>query len=236
MTERTAVQNPILKYAQDLGWEIVSRPGAEARRGFDATAVSIQDRSRNASLFFDDILYQKAKEFNPKLEDTKEELVRKLSILPNNIQGNRDFLSYLRGEKTFYCKPENREFNLILIDFNNPANNIYHVTEEYYYFNGHYGNRADIVFLINGIPVVVIECKNATLDEAIAIGIDQIRRYHKETPEMMIPQQMFTVTESLGFSYGVTWNMNRRSIFNWRQEEVGRLEDKVKTFFEGIRD
>jgi len=231
MTERTAVQNPILKYAQDLGWEIISRPDAEVKRGFDTIAVSIQDRARNASLFFNDILYQKTKEFNHKLEDTKEELVRKLSILPNNIQGNRDFLAYLRGEKTFYSKAENREFNLTLIDFHNPVNNSYQVTEEYYYFNGHYGNRADIVFLINGIPVVVIECKNATLDEAIAIGIDQLRRYHKETPEMIIPQQMFTVTESLGFSYGVTWNMNKRSIFNWKQEQVGRLEDKVKTFF-----
>jgi len=236
MTERTTVQNPILKYAHDLGWEIVSPPDTEAKRGFDTIAVSIQDRARNASLFFNDILYQKAKEFNHKLEDTKEELVRKLSILPNTIQGNRDFLAYLRGEKTFYSKAENREYNLTLTDFHNPANNIYQVTEEYYYFNGHFGNREDIVFLVNGIPVVVIECKNAAVDEAIAIGIDQLRRYHKETPEMMIPQQMFTVTESLGFSYGVTWNMNKRSIFNWRQEEVGRLEDKVKTFFEGIRD
>jgi type I restriction enzyme R subunit len=231
MTERTLVQNPILKYAQDLGWEIVSRPDAEAKRGFDTIAVSIQERARNASLFFNDILYQKVRQFNPKLEDTKEELVRKLSILPNTIQGNRAFLAYLRGEKTFYSKAENREFNLTLIDFPNPVNNIYQVTEEYYYFNGRFGNRADIVFLINGIPVVVIECKNAALDEAIAIGIDQLRRYHKETTEMMIPEQMFTVTESLGFSYGVTWNMNKRSIFNWKQEQVGRLEDKVKTFF-----
>src|SRR3989339_1194314 len=231
MTERTAVQKPILKYAQDLGWEIISRPDAEVKRVFDTIAVSIQDRARNASLFFDDILYQKARQFNPKLEDTKEELVRKLSILPNTIQGNRDFLAYLKGEKTFYSKAENREYNLTLIDFHNPVNNSYRVTEEYYYFNGHYGNRADIVFLINGIPVVVIERKNATLDEAIAIGIDQLRRYHKEPPEMMMPQQMFSVTESLGFSYGVTWNLNKRSIFRWRQEEVGRLEDKIKTFY-----
>lgn len=242
MTERTAVQNPILKYAQDLGWVIVSRSNAENLRGFSPVGgqisyeissggASAQVRACYASLFFDNILYQKAKEFNPKLEDTKEELIRKLSILQSSIQGNKDFLSYLRGEKTFFSKEDNREYNLTLIDFKNPENNLYHVTEEYYYFNGHYGNREDIVFLINGIPVVVIECKNAALDEAIAIGIDQIRRYHKETPEMMVPQQMFTVTESLGFSYGVTWNLNKRSIFNWREQEVGRLEDKVKSFF-----
>jgi type I restriction enzyme R subunit len=77
----------------------------------------------------------------------------------------------------------------------------------------------------------VIECKNTALDEAIAIGIDQIRRYHKETPQMMVPQQMFTVPESLGQSYRVTWNLNKRSIFNWQQEEIGKLENKVKSFF-----
>ncbi len=107
----------------------------------------------------------------------------------------------------------------------------YHVTEEYYLNNGRYGNREDVVFLINGIPVVIVECKNATKDEALAIGIDQIRRYHRETPEMLIPQQMFTVTESLGFSYGVTWNLNRKNLFNWKEEEIGNLESKIKTFF-----
>jgi len=231
VSERVGVQNPILQYAQALGWEIISRADAEGKRGFAAQGVTIQDRSRNAALFFSDALYQKAKEFNPKLEDTKEELVRKLSILQSSIQGNKDFLAYLRGEKTFFSKSENREYNLTLIDFKNSKNNIYHITDEYYCFNGHYGNREDIVFLINGIPIVVIECKNATLDEAIAIGIDQVRRYHTETPEMMIPEQLFSVTESLGFSYGVTWNLNKRSIFNWRQDEVGRLEDKIKAFF-----
>ena len=125
MTERTSVQNPILKYAQDLDWDIVSRPDAEAKRGFDANAVSIQERAHSASVFFSDILYQKAKKFNPKLEDTKEELTRKLSILPNTIQGNRNFLAYLKREKTFFSKRDNREYNLTLIDFHNPGNNIY---------------------------------------------------------------------------------------------------------------
>jgi type I restriction enzyme R subunit len=107
---------------------------------------------------------------------------------------------------------------------------VYEVTEEYYLFNGQYANREDVVFLINGIPVLVIECKNATKDEAIAIGIDQIRRYHRETPEFFSPEQIFTATESIGFSYGVTWNLIKRNIFNWKEKEIGNLEAKVKSF------
>ena len=86
------------------------------------------------------------------------------------------------------------------------------------------------MFLINGIPVLVIECKNASKVEAVALGVDQIRRYHRETPELFVSQQMFTATDAIGFSYGVTWNTVRRNIFNWNDEEVGKLEAKVKSF------
>ncbi|MFO0795546.1 MAG: hypothetical protein U0586_15950 [Candidatus Brocadiaceae bacterium] len=57
----------------------------------------------------------------------------------------------------------------------------------------------------------IIECKNTTVDEAIAIGIDQLRRA-KETPEMMVPQQMFTVTESLLLPRCYSGNMNQKHI------------------------
>lgn len=231
-TEHKIVQARILKYANEIGWTIISQGEAESRRGFDTSAASPREKAKNASRFFTDTLFEKVKGFNPKFKDSKADLLRVLDLPLPTIQGNRDFLFYLQGEKTFFSKEENREFNLILIDYENPANNIFEVTEEFYLFNGQYANREDVVFLINGIPVVVIECKNATKDEAIAIGVDQLRRYHRETPELMVPQQLFTATESIGFSYGVTWNTIRRNIFNWKSEEIGNLEAKVKSFCE----
>ncbi len=229
-TEHKSVQARILKYAQEIGWTFVPQSEAEQRRGFDPSGASPRDKAKNASRFFTDTLFEKVKEFNPKFKDTKEELLRKLNLPLPTIAGNRDFLQHLQGEKTFFSKEENREFNLVLINYEEPGKNVYEVTEEYYLFNGQYANREDVVFLINGIPVLVIECKNATKDEAIAIGIDQIRRYHRETPEFFSPEQIFTATESIGFSYGVTWNINKRNIFNWKEEEIGNLEAKVKSF------
>lgn len=229
-TEHKSVQARILKYANEIGWTIVSQGEAESRRSFETSAASPREKAKNASRFFTDTLFEKVKEFNPKFKDSKADLLRLLDLPLPTIQGNRDFLLYLQGEKTFYSKEENREFNLLLIDYENPSNNIFEVSEEYYLFNGQYANREDVVFFINGIPVVVIECKNATKDEAIAIGVDQLRRYHRETPEFMVPQQLFTATESIGFSYGVTWNTIRRNIFNWKSEEIGNLEAKTKSF------
>lgn len=229
-TEHKSVQARILQYAKDIGWNIISQANAEKRRGFNETAASPRERAKNASRFFDDLLFEKVKKFNPKFDDTKEDLLRKLNLPLPTIFGNREFLHYLQGEKTFFSKADDREYNLILINYEEPGKNTFEVTEEYYLFNGHYANREDVVFLINGIPVLVIECKNATKDEAIAIGIDQIRRYHNETAEYFVPEQLFTATESIGFSYGVSWNTVKRNIFNWKEEEIGNLEAKIKSF------
>ncbi|QOJ27641.1 MAG: HsdR family type I site-specific deoxyribonuclease [Ignavibacteriales bacterium] len=229
-SEHKSVQARIIRYAEEIGWSFVPQNEAEQRREFDSSAYSHREKAAGASRFFTETLITQVKKFNPRFKESKKELLRKLELPLPTIHGNREFLSYLKGEKTFFCKEENRELNLILIDYENPANNIFEVTEEYYFFNGHYAIREDVVFLINGIPVLVIECKNATKDEAIAIGIDQLRRYHRETPEVMVPQQIFTATESIGFSYGVTWNTIRRNIFNWKDEEIGNLEAKVKSF------
>ena len=246
--EHKTVQLRILKYAQEIGWVFVPREEAEKRRGFTTPHPNplpegegiknnlpqgereLVNRDIDASLFFDDLLYAKVCEFNWAYEEESGALLTELHRLRADIYGNREFLKYLRNQGKFFCADENRELDLTLIDYDTPSNNIFEVTEEFAFHNGHYGTREDVVFLINGIPVLVIECKNANKDEAIALGVDQIRRYHTETPEVMLPEMIFTVTEAIGFSYGVTWNTVRRNIFRWKHEEIGNLEAKVKSF------
>ena len=228
-SEHKTVQARILKYAEATGWNFVSREEAEQRRGFDPDAPPAE-RAKTRSLFFDDLLDAKVREFNPRYADAEGTLISQFHHLHADIKGNQDFVEHLRNRGKFFDDEQNRERDLILIDYNDPANNVYEVTEEWAFHNGHYGTREDVVFLINGIPVLVIECKNADKDEAIALGVDQIRRYHRETPELFVPQQLFTATDAIGFSYGVTWNTVRRNIFNWKDEQVGKLEAKVKSF------
>ncbi|GAB4376236.1 MAG: HsdR family type I site-specific deoxyribonuclease [Calditrichia bacterium] len=223
-TEHKTVQARILHYAQEIGWTFVPRSEAERRRGVR------QAHSAGGSLYFEELLDAKVREFNPKYTDAPGALIGQLQRLQANVHGNREFLHYLRNRATFFCKAEGRELNLMLIDYERPERNVYEVTEEFAFSNGRYSNREDVVFLINGIPVLVMECKNADKEEAIPIAIDQIRRYHDETPEMFVPQMIFTATEAIGFSYGVTWNTLRRNIFNWKDEQIGHLESKIKSF------
>ena len=227
--EHKTVQARILKYAQEIGWTFVPRAEAEARRGFDSD-VPPKDRAKGTSLFFNILLDKKVRQFNPRYSDTEGSLLGKFRHFHADIYGNRDFVEHLRNRGKYLDHKESRERDLILIDYDTPENNTFEVTEEFAFHNGHYGIREDVVFLINGIPVLVIECKNANKDEAIALGVDQIRRYHHETPELFVPEQLFTATDAIGFSYGVTWNTVRRNIFNWKNEEIGKLETKVKSF------
>src|SRR5438094_2808028 len=259
--EYKTVQSRILAYAQEIGWTYVPREAAERRRGFDPDGATPEDRARLASLYFDDLLHAQVLTFNLKYKEAEGALVGELRRLNSDIAGNREFLTYLRNQGKFFCAEDNRELDLTLIYYDDGARprekwrNVYEVTEEFYFNNGQYGTREDVVFLINGIPVLVIECKNASKDEAIALGVDQIRRYHAETPEVFVPEMIFTATEAIGFAYGVTWNTVRRNIFNRKHDgsadslvrentgemqlgdravrapmSIGDLEAKVKSF------
>ena len=103
-TEHKSVQARILKYANEIGWTIVLQGEAEILRGFNTSAASPRERAKNASRFFTDTLFEKVKQFNSKFEDGVDDLLRLLDLPLPNIQGNRDFLYYLQGEKTFFSK------------------------------------------------------------------------------------------------------------------------------------
>ena len=228
--EHKTVQARILEYAQQIGWTYVPRPRPRRGGGFNSGRSPRRPHKGRRSTSRN-YCTPKSAEFNPTVyREAAGGLAGELRRLQASIYGNRELLKYLRNQATFYCDAERRELDLTLIDYDQPNRNVYEVTEEFSVHNGHYGNREDVVFLINGIPVLVIECKNANKDEAIALGVDQLRRYHAETPELFVPEMVFTATEAIGFSYGVTWNTIRRNIFNWKDEQVGQLEAKVKSF------
>jgi len=86
--------------------------------------------------------------------------------------------------------PFRQSFDLHYIDFDAPENNIWQVTEEFVVerSNGEYV-RPDIVVMVNGLPVVVIECKSSIVD--VMSGVKQQCRNMR--PEYI--QQLFKFTQ-----------------------------------------
>jgi len=224
-TERATVQDPLSRYAAAVGWNPVSQAEALALRGGEA------------GLLFRQILADRLLQLNARVltNATVVDTISRIEHVRNTIEGNEEILSWLRGKKSVYVDSERREVNLRVIDFEKPEHNLFQVTEEWEYTNGKYTNRADVVFLINGIPVAIVETKAAHKPNGIDEGIKQIRRYHAETPELMTMSQLFDVTHLIHFFYGATWNLDRRNLFNWKDEEPGNFEKKVRRFFEKTR-
>ncbi len=145
MSERTSVQQPMIKYAAEIGWQYLKPEEALLLRGGEK------------GLYFTDILQAQLIKLNPGIADRSkaEEIIRQLTLLRATIEGNRDALLWMRGEKSVFVPSEKRERNVKLIDFDNPDNNVFQVTDEWRYAGNVFANRADVVFLINGIPVTI---------------------------------------------------------------------------------
>ena len=226
MSERSAVQEPMLKYADEIGWQSISPSKATQMRG-----------GNTAALYFTDVLKAQLLKLNKGIVDDSNcaDVMRKLGLLNATLEGNQEALLWMRGVKSTFVPSKSLERNVTLIDFENPDNNLFHVTDEWEQQNAAHRNRADVVFLINGIPVAIVETKNAGKSDGLALGVEQIRRYHNETPEMFTTAQLFGVTQLLDFFYGVTWNTSRKNLFNWKIDEPTNYEQKVKTFFDRDR-
>ena len=189
------------------------------------------------SLYFTDVLKSHLLKLNKGVLDDSNcaDVIRRLGLLHATLEGNQEALSWLRGNESTFVQHENRERNVTLINFENPNNNLFHVIDEWEQQGTAYRNRADVMFLINGIPVAVVETKNVGKSDGLALGVEQIRRYHNETPQMFTTAQLFGVTQLHDLFYGVTWNTNRKNLFNWKTDEPTNYEQKVKTFFDRER-
>jgi len=64
--ENKTIQSRILSYAQEIGWKFVPCQEVQARREFNNYNGNIQEKVQQASLYFQDILYQNVCQFNPK--------------------------------------------------------------------------------------------------------------------------------------------------------------------------
>lgn len=211
-SEKGAVQNPFIKYAVEAGWTYLSPD----------EALRLRDGGINSPVL-DGVLVAQLPKLNPgivdhaKAVDTAKRLVR---VRPN-IEGNLDAWEYLRGLKTVFVEAEKRERNIRLLDTDNLEANQFHVSDEFTFSNGTPPDiRADLVFFINGVPVLIVETKKATALDGISQALDDIRYYHEKGPEFLALNQLHALTHLVQFFYGATWNLSSKALFNWRDEAV----------------
>ena len=222
VSEAGSVQFPMVKHAVEIGWTSLPPEAAREMRGGDA------------GMLFRDELSAKLAEFNDWLTpEAIRSIVETIDAIPATIEGNRELLAWLRGDRQWHDVNEKRHRHVRLIDFADTTANSFHVTWEWTLKPpARKGNRADIMFVVNGIPVCIVEHKNPKDGDAIERAIKQLRRYEIETPELIGAPQLFNVTHLIDYWYGVTWNATRRDMARWKQTPEETYRFAVQAFFE----
>jgi len=219
--EQVSVQTPSIRYAVEAGWTYLSPEDAlNLRRGI-------------TSPILDSVLIEQLRRLNPVTVDLQraQDVAKKLVRIRANVEGNLDAWEYLKGLKTVFVEAERQERNIRLLDPSIVGKNKFHVTDEFTFSNGTPPDiRTDITFFINGIPIIIAETKAASHMEGIAEAFDDIRYYHHKAPELLALAQLHTLTHLIHFFYGATWNLSRKGLFNWQDEQAGDFETLVKTF------
>jgi type I restriction enzyme, R subunit len=220
--EASSVQFPMVEHAIEVGWVPLTPQEAVYMRGGDA------------GNFLRGTLINKLAAFNAWLgDDGVRGVLDALEALPPTIEGNRELLSWLRGERAWYDENEKRHRHVTVIDFEDASQNALHVSWEWRIKPpARKGNRADMMFLVNGVPVCIVEHKNPKDGDAIERGIQQMRRYELETPELLASSQLFNITHMMDYWYGVTWNVTRRDMARWKQRPEDTYRFAVQSFFE----
>jgi type I restriction enzyme R subunit len=220
-SERYTVQKPIIRYAEEVGWTYLSPEEALRLR-----------RGENSPLLWD-IFIASLQRLNPGIVDhiAAEDVAWRLIRVPPDIEGNLQAWEFLRGLKTVFVPAERRERNVQLLDYANVEANAFHVSDEFAFTNGVHTIRADVVFFVNGVPVLLVETKAPTKLEGISEALDQVRRYHRDGAELLALIQMFGLVQLVQYYYGATWNLAAKNLLNWRDEHAGQdFESLVKAF------
>mgnify|MGYP006270253913 CR=1 FL=1 len=163
-------QIPALMLLIKMGWQYLPPQEALTARGNRYANVLLENILRTQIGAINSIRY-KDKEY-PFSEANITQAMKALRDVPvqeGYLNANQYLYNLLTLGKSFEqtILGDKKSYSLRYIDWKNPANNTYHVTEEYAVSRtareDHY--RPDVVLFVNGIPLGVMECKSPSLKE-----------------------------------------------------------------------
>lgn len=120
------------------------------------------------------------------------------------IRANEEMTAWMRGERSMPFGHNNEHVPVRLIDLDDLAQNQYIVTQQFIYRAGPTERRADLVLLVNGLPLVLIEAKTPVkkciswVDGAVQVHDD----YEKFVPELFVCNVFSVATEGKAYHYG----------------------------------
>ena len=241
--ENDISQRPAIELLQKLGYQYISPDEALAMRGGKTSNVLLEEVLRRQLRELNSIRIGTHKEarFSEQNIENGVMAMRNVPMEGGFLSGNEAVYNMLTLGKAFEqsIDGDKKTYTMRYIDWEHPENNVYHVTEEFAVTRTGSSDtyRPDIVLFVNGIPLVVIECKRPDIKGAEEQAISQHLRNQLDDGIRglyVYSSLLLAVGNNFG-SYGTTSSASQfwgkwREMFINKEEELDyqkRLSDIV---------
>ena len=167
-----------------------------------------------------EVLAKAVKRLNPILtDDVRDEAIKTVLRIasPDTLANNEAFHRLLTEgvPVSTYQDGIERGERVWLVDFEDPWNNEFTVVNQFTIIEGGHNRRPDVLLFVNGLPLVIIELKNAADENAtIESAYRQIETYKQQIPSLFTYNELIIISDGLearagslsaGFSRLTAW-------------------------------
>lgn len=231
-----AIEVLAIERLQALGYEYIYAPNI-------APDGNTPERDSFANVLLINRLQNAVKRINPTITlpalDEAIKVIQRISS-PELLANNETFHRLLtEGVNVSYQKDGVQRGDLVwLVDFINPHNNEFIVANQFTIIENNQNKRPDLILFVNGIPLVVLELKNATDENAtIKTAYQQLNTYKETIPSLFTYNGFVVVSDGLeakagsisaGFSRFMAWKTADG------KSEASKLTGQLETLINGM--
>ena len=112
-----------------------------------------------------------------------------------------------------------------LLDFANPDNNEFLAVNQYTVLENHINKRPDVVLMVNGLPLVVMELKNAADENAdVKSAFNQLQTYKQLIPSLFVCNAILIVSDGW-FARAGTLSSDYSRFMEWKTGDGETIVD-----------
>jgi type I restriction enzyme, R subunit len=241
----SVVEDAALAWLESLGYAV--KHGPDITPGGDTLTLTLSqwERENYSQVVLADRLRQALSRLNPSLPpDAIDDAFRKVTRLEGATLDARN-----RAFHRLLVDGVNVEYRLdgtirgaqaALVDFNNPDNNDWLAVNQFTVVENKHNRRPDVVFFLNGLPLGVIELKNAADEDAtIWDAFHQLQTYQAEISLLFAYNAVLIISDGVQARIG-SLGTGREWFKPWRTFTGESLADphipELQVLIQGVFD
>jgi len=211
----STVEEAALSWLDEIGYAFLAGPDI-------APEQSAAERTAFAEVILTGRLKTALRRLNPNMPlEALEDALRKITVAqsPSLLANNRSFHRMLvEGVEVEYRRPDGSigGDRVWLVDFSDPDANDWLAVNQFTVIEGQHNRRPDVVIFINGLPLGVIELKNAADENAdIWSAFNQFQTYKQQISSLFVHNAVLVISDGVEARIG-TISADRERFMPWR--------------------